>query len=71
VTLEGTHGYLNSYFVPHDELRRALRDAAKRGVDVKLILPGHSDSWITYYAGRAYYEERTKEAAAKTWARLL
>lgn len=48
---------MNSYFVPHEELRRALRDAARRGVDVKLILPGHSDSWVTYYAGRSYYGE--------------
>jgi cardiolipin synthase len=48
---------MNPYFVPHEELRRALRDAAKRGVDVTLILPGHSDSWLAYYAGRAYYSE--------------
>lgn len=48
---------MNPYFVPHEELRRALRDAARRGVAVTLILPGHSDSWLTLYAGRAYYEE--------------
>jgi cardiolipin synthase len=48
---------MNPYFVPHEELRRALRDAARRGVDVTLILPGHSDSWLAYYAGRSYYSE--------------
>jgi cardiolipin synthase A/B len=48
---------MNPYFVPHEELRRALRDAAQRGVDVTLILPGHSDSWLAYYAGRSYYGE--------------
>ena len=48
---------INPYFVPHEDLRRALRDAARRGVDVTLILPAHSDSWITYYAGRSYYGE--------------
>ena len=48
---------MNPYFVPHEELRRALRDAAKRGVAVTLILPGHSDSWLTLYAGRSYYQE--------------
>lgn len=48
---------INPYFVPHEDLRRALREAAKRGVDVTLILPAHSDSWITYYAGRSYYGE--------------
>jgi cardiolipin synthase A/B len=46
---------MNPYFVPHEELRRALREAAKRGVEVTLILPGHSDSWLAYYAGRSYY----------------
>ena len=30
----------NSYFVPDQETVKALTDAAKRGVDVKLILPG-------------------------------
>jgi cardiolipin synthase len=43
--------------VPHEELRRALREAAGRGVDVTLILPGHSDSWLAYYAGRSYYAD--------------
>ena len=48
---------MNPYFVPHEELRRALREAAQRGVEVTLILPGHSDSWLAYYAGRSYYGE--------------
>jgi len=48
---------INPYFVPHEDLRRALREAAQRGVEVSLILPAHSDSWITYYAGRSYYGE--------------
>jgi cardiolipin synthase len=59
---------MNPYFVPHEELRRALRDAAKRGVEVTLILPGHSDSWLTYYAGRAYYEDLL-EAGVKIYER--
>jgi len=48
---------INPYFVPHEDLRRALREAAQRGVEVTLILPAHSDSWITFYAGRSYYGE--------------
>jgi cardiolipin synthase len=59
---------MNPYFVPHEELRRALRDAAKRGVEVTLILPGHSDSWLAYYAGRAYYEDLL-EAGVKIYER--
>ena len=59
---------INPYFVPHEDLRRALREAARRGVEVTLILPAHSDSWITYYAGRAYYEELL-EAGVKIYER--
>ena len=59
---------MNPYFVPHEELRRALRDAARRGVDVTLLLPGHSDSWLAYYAGHAYYDELL-EAGVKIYER--
>ncbi len=30
----------NSYFIPDDQIVKALTDAAERGVDVKIILPG-------------------------------
>ncbi len=45
----------NAYFVPNPELLKSLIDAAQRGVDVKLILPSHSDSWIVFNAGRSHY----------------
>ena len=45
-----------AYFVPDEEIVAALTDAARRGVDVKLILPGFSDSWIVFHAGRSYYD---------------
>lgn len=47
----------NAYFVPDPQLRRALLDAAARGVDVRLLLPGRSDSAAAYHAGRSYYTE--------------
>lgn len=47
----------NAYFVPHPQLLAALEAAARRGVDVKLVLPGRSDSQVVYHAGRAYYDE--------------
>lgn len=47
----------NAYFVPHPQLREALVNAARRGVDVKLILPGKSDNSLVFHAGRSYYEE--------------
>ena len=47
----------NAYFVPDPQLLAALKDAAQRGVDVKLILPSNTDSWLVFHAGRSYYAE--------------
>ena len=45
-----------AYFVPSWKIRRALRHAARRGVDVRLILPGpHTDHPAIRHAGRRYY----------------
>jgi cardiolipin synthase len=44
-----------AYFVPDIQIMTALLDAAKRGVDVKIILPRVSDSWLVSYAGHSYY----------------
>ena len=46
----------SAYFVPDQQIVDALRDAAKRGVDVKLVLPGVSDHGLVMHAGRAFYE---------------
>ncbi|MFO7665590.1 MAG: cardiolipin synthase [Desulfobacterales bacterium] len=45
----------NSYFIPDDQIVKALNDAARRGVDVKIILPGISDSKLVLHAQRYYY----------------
>jgi cardiolipin synthase len=45
------------YFVPDPDMRQALADAARRGVDVRLMLPGFSDFWAPIYAGRSSYSE--------------
>jgi cardiolipin synthase len=47
----------NAYFVPDPQLLTALKDAAARGVDVRLLLPGKSDSALVFYASRSYYDE--------------
>ncbi len=47
----------NAYFVPDPQLLKALTDAAARGVEVKLILPGYSDSSVVFHAGRAHYAQ--------------
>jgi cardiolipin synthase A/B len=46
----------NAYFVPDPQLLKALIDAAARGVDVRLVLPGNSDNWMVFNAGRSHYE---------------
>ncbi|MFQ6712298.1 phospholipase D-like domain-containing protein, partial [Bordetella pertussis] len=45
-----------AYFVPDPAFVRVLADAARRGVDVALVLPGFSDSSLVWYAGRSHYQ---------------
>ena len=45
------------YFVPSREMRRELMAAAKRGVDVKIIVPDVTDSRLALYAGQHHYDE--------------
>ena len=46
----------NAYFVPDPQLVNALVEAAQRGVDVRMMLPGQSDSALAYFNGRSHYE---------------
>jgi cardiolipin synthase len=45
----------NAYFVPDPEILRVLTEAAQRGVDVKIVLPGVSDSGLVLHASRSFY----------------
>jgi cardiolipin synthase len=45
------------YLVPDESLLRALRGAAGRGVDVRLIVPEKVDSFLTRYASRSFYDD--------------
>jgi len=47
----------NAYFAPDPQLLATLEAAAARGVDVTLILPSNTDSWLVFHAGRGYYEQ--------------
>ncbi|MWV17369.1 cardiolipin synthase [Pseudomonas sp. L-22-4S-12] len=47
----------NAYFVPDPQLLATLKEAVARGVDVRLVLPGSTDSWLVFHAGRAYYDQ--------------
>jgi len=50
----------NAYFVPDDETVNALIAAAGRGVDVRIVLPGTTDSSMVLNAGRYYYSRLLK-----------
>ena len=52
-----------AYFVPSKRILRALLHAARRGVSVKLLLPGNSDIQSVFYAGRSYYHSLLKAGA--------
>jgi cardiolipin synthase len=58
----------NAYFVPDPQLLAALEAAAGRSVDVKLILPSQTDSWLVFHAGRRYYD-RLLRAGVKIYER--
>jgi len=47
----------NAYFIPDDQILAALSDAARRGVDVKMIVAGTSDSAVVVNAARYNYAE--------------
>ncbi len=57
-----------AYFVPDEQTMAALIAAAKRGLDVRLIMPGISDSTLVFYAGRSHYEDLL-EAGVKLYER--
>jgi len=44
-----------AYLVPTRRLMRSLVNAARRGVEVHLLLPGISDFWAPLAAGRSHY----------------
>ena len=58
----------NAYFIPDDQILDAFTDAARRGVDVKIILPSTSDSSLALHAARYNYSELLK-AGVKLYER--
>lgn len=43
------------YFAPDDRMLQAVKEAAQRGVEVILLLPGFSDFWAPLAAGQSHY----------------
>jgi cardiolipin synthase len=51
------------YFIPSHAILAALRGAAQRGVDVRILLPRHSDVRLVGLASRSYYPGLLTEGA--------
>ena len=49
-----------AYFVPDPQIVQALTAAARRGVDVQLILTNVADSGLVHHAGQSYYQTLLK-----------
>jgi cardiolipin synthase len=47
----------NAYLIPDGQILDAFTNAARRGVDVKIIVPTSSDFSMVLYAGRYNYSE--------------
>lgn len=45
------------YFVPDEPFLAALRSAARRGVEVRLVVSKHANQTLTQYAQRSYYDD--------------
>ena len=45
------------YFAPDRDVLTALRFAAMRGVDLKVLVPSHADHYLTHFAGMAYFDD--------------
>lgn len=53
----------SGYFVPPHQEREDLGKAAKRGVDVRLVVPSRTDVEAAVYAGRAAYGDLLEDGA--------
>jgi cardiolipin synthase A/B len=56
------------FFAPTPQMDEALQDAARRGVDVVIVVPAHSDSDAAREAGRSHYTDLL-EAGVKIYER--
>jgi len=54
---EKTIWITNSYFVPTKDMKKDLKEAVQRGIDVRLLVPGKSDVQVTLAAQRSHYQD--------------
>jgi cardiolipin synthase len=62
-----THIYITSpYFMPNESVLTAIKVAALSGVDVRILIPGKSDSKLIYWATLSYVQDLL-EAGVKVY----
>lgn len=54
------------YFVPDSDVHEALKLAALRGVEVRLIVPDKADHYLPWLAAFTYYDD-LREAGVEVW----
>lgn len=58
ITHAKKHIYISTpYFVPNESILTALKTASLSGVDVRIVLPGKSDSTVVYWSSMSYVAE--------------
>lgn len=58
ITKATHHIYISSpYFIPNESILTALKTAALSGIDVKIILPGKSDSTVAFWSSLSFVSE--------------
>ncbi len=58
ITTASEYVYISTpYFIPNESISTALKTAAMSGIDVRIMLPGKSDSRILLRASYSYIEE--------------
>ena len=61
ITKAKKHIYIASpYFIPNESILTALKTASLSGVDVRIMLPGKSDSTVVYWSSMSYVSELLK-----------
>ncbi len=58
ITRAQKHIYIATpYFIPNESILTALKTASLSGVDVRIMLPGKSDSTVIYWSSMSYVSE--------------
>lgn len=58
-----------AYFIPDDEILEALLAAARRGVDVRVIVPENSNHVVADWVGRVYFDRLLAGGVSIWWYR--